>query len=124
MTKQVVAETFSELRGSRPWTEGEARRVLASWEASGTTVSEFARGAGIDAQRIYGWRRRLGARAAGASSSAAALVPVVVRDAPSASATGATVWSRAGHRIDVTALDGASAAWAAAVVRALEGERS
>jgi hypothetical protein len=121
MAKQVAAETFSELRGLRPWTEGEARRVLASWEASGRTVSEFARGAELNAQRIYGWRRRLGARAAEASSS---LVPVVVRGTLSASALGATVWSRAGHRVDVAALDGASAAWAAAVVRALEGERS
>jgi transposase-like protein len=44
---------------SRRWTEGEAREVLASLERSGETVAAFAAERGLDAQRLYYWRRRV-----------------------------------------------------------------
>lgn len=45
------------------WTHDDARQVIAALERSGQSVSVFAAEHGIDAQRLYVWRRRLGARA-------------------------------------------------------------
>lgn len=47
----------------RRWTEEDARRVLAEWEASGQTLAAFARAAGLVPQRVAWWRRRLAGRA-------------------------------------------------------------
>ena len=49
---------------NRPrWSEADAREVLAALEGSGKPVSVFAAEHGLDAQRVYLWRRRLGASA-------------------------------------------------------------
>ena len=46
---------------NRPrWTERDAREVLAALRGSGKSVSEFAAEHGLDPQRVYLWRRRLG----------------------------------------------------------------
>jgi transposase-like protein len=46
---------------NRPrWTEGDAREVLAALRRSGKSVGEFAAEHGLDPQRVYLWRRRLG----------------------------------------------------------------
>ena len=46
---------------SRPrWTEQDARAALAALEQSGQSVRVFAEGHGLDPQRLYVWRRRLG----------------------------------------------------------------
>jgi hypothetical protein len=42
------------------WTERDAREVLGALGRSGKTVSVFSAEHGIDPQRVYGWRRRLG----------------------------------------------------------------
>lgn len=124
MSKLVMGDWLSELRGSRPWTEQEARRVLDACAASGATVSAFARQAGLLPQRLYWWRERLGASTEKDSATSAVFLPMVVREAPVSGRSSATVWTRDGHRVEVTTLDGASAAWVAAVVRSLEGARS
>jgi|HubBroStandDraft_3_1064219.scaffolds.fasta_scaffold292060_3 hypothetical protein len=50
---------------NRPrWTEEDAREVISALERSGKTVSAFAEERGIDPQRVYLWRRRLGGVAA------------------------------------------------------------
>ena len=41
------------------WTELEARAALLALESSGESVVGFARRHGLDAQRLYAWRRRL-----------------------------------------------------------------
>ena len=46
-------------RGPR-WTEREARDALAALRHSGKPVSVFAAEQGLDPQRLYSWRRRLG----------------------------------------------------------------
>ena len=47
---------------SRPrWTREDARDVIAALERSGKSVSTFAADHGLDPQRLYLWRRRLGA---------------------------------------------------------------
>jgi transposase-like protein len=42
------------------WTERDAREVLAALRRSGKPVSVFAAEHGLDPQRVYLWRRRLG----------------------------------------------------------------
>src|SRR6202795_927655 len=42
------------------WTEEDAREVLAALHRSGKPVGEFAAEHGLDPQRVYLWRRRLG----------------------------------------------------------------
>jgi transposase-like protein len=42
------------------WNEADAREVLAALDRSGKPVSAFAAEHGLDAQRVYLWRRRLG----------------------------------------------------------------
>jgi transposase-like protein len=75
----------------RRWTEVQARAVMDKLEASGEPVSVFAQREGLDAQRLYRWRRRLQARGDREappptfleirSRSADALVEVVLRSA-------------------------------------------
>jgi transposase-like protein len=45
------------------WSEEDARQVLDALERSGQPVSAFAAEHGLDPQRVYLWRRRLGASA-------------------------------------------------------------
>jgi hypothetical protein len=42
------------------WTERDAREVIAALDRSGQPVSAFAAEHGLDPQRVYLWRRRLG----------------------------------------------------------------
>jgi hypothetical protein len=42
------------------WTEQDARNALAAVRRSVKSVSVFAAERGLDAQRVYSWRRRLG----------------------------------------------------------------
>jgi transposase-like protein len=44
----------------RRWTREDAREVIAALGRSGKPVSVFAAEHGIDPQRVYLWRRRLG----------------------------------------------------------------
>ena len=122
------AAELAALRGRRPWTEAEGRRVLRAWEASGDSIAAFARGAGFVPQRLHWWRDRLGRRNAmvHAGSVAAqvegpAFLPVTVRSPAGGTAGGAAVVfvSTEGLRIEVRELDTASAAWVGAVVSSL-----
>jgi transposase-like protein len=42
------------------WTREDAREVISALERSGKPVSAFAAEHGLDPQRVYLWRRRLG----------------------------------------------------------------
>ena len=54
------------------WDEGTAREVLERWASSGKSLAEFARGEGLQVQRLARWRARLDVR------PVPALVPVRV----------------------------------------------
>jgi transposase-like protein len=121
MARRTAESVFSDLQGSRPWSEDEARRVIDAWRESGETVAAFARREGLVAHRVYWWRGRLG----GGPLPAVSLLPVVVRATPeprTSSAVGISVWTRQGHRIDVGQLDEASARWIAMVMRSMSEE--
>jgi len=44
----------------RRWTVADARAALSALDASGMSPCAFASSKGLDAQRLYRWRRRLG----------------------------------------------------------------
>jgi transposase-like protein len=44
----------------RRWSEQDARTALAALDRSGKSVAVFAAEQGLDPQRLYAWRRRLG----------------------------------------------------------------
>lgn len=80
----------------RRWTAADARDALAALALSGLSVPAFAARAGLDAQRLYVWRRRLTGEASSTSPAfievrSAAVAPMeivlaaghVVRVAPS-----------------------------------------
>ena len=50
----------SSLSTGRRWTQDVAHAVLAAHAASGLSVAAFAAREGLDPQRMYSWRRRLG----------------------------------------------------------------
>jgi transposase-like protein len=56
MPTKAESSPFNRLR----WTEQDARNALAALHRSGKSVSVFAAEHGLDAQRLYSWRRRLG----------------------------------------------------------------
>jgi hypothetical protein len=56
MPTEVSRSSFGRLR----WTEQDARNALAALQRSGKAVSVFAAGHGLDPQRLYSRRRRLG----------------------------------------------------------------
>jgi hypothetical protein len=56
MPTKVPSSPFDRPR----WTEQDARNVLGALQRSGKPVSVFAAEQGLDPQRVYLWRRRLG----------------------------------------------------------------
>jgi len=46
-------------KGTKAWTEREARRMLAEQRSSGLTIGAFAKKRGLVAERLYWWRRKL-----------------------------------------------------------------
>jgi transposase-like protein len=113
MGRTASERRASELGSTRGrWTEEEAHEVLAAWEASGESLTAFGRRVGIVPQRLFWWRKRL----AGAAQS---FVPVDV----TGSGRAAVVVTERGARIEVSAVDSASAEWVTTVVNALGGRR-
>lgn len=66
----------------RKWTKLEGERLVAAWQESGLSVSEFARQHGVDAQRVQWWKRRIVGVTRGTKErehQAARFVPVIAR---------------------------------------------
>src|SRR5512139_23230 len=60
-------------KGSRRWSEVEARAALTALSTSGLSLAEFARREGLDPQRLRAWRQKLGSIA---SRSAPAFIEI------------------------------------------------
>jgi transposase-like protein len=56
----MPTKTPSSLFDRPRWTEQDGRDALAALQRSGKTVGVFAAEHGLDPQRLYSWRRRLG----------------------------------------------------------------
>lgn len=52
--------TWDEVLGAKRWTKRQAEWVIRQWQSSGHSVRRFAEEHGLDAQRVYLWRRQLG----------------------------------------------------------------
>jgi hypothetical protein len=60
-------------------TEDDARALLAAWKASGSSLSAFARGRGLGAERLRWWKKRLSHSSPDSqASSSVRLLPVRV----------------------------------------------
>ena len=122
MGQRLTFVELNELRGRR-WTTEDARRVLASWSASGLSASAFGERHALAAQRLGWWKKRLADWGEGdAGSRGPRLVPAIVSaPAPAAITNVAPVAIRlpSGVVLEVvdTALD--EPAWIAAVLGAL-----
>ena len=97
------------------WTATEARAALDAFAKSGLSGTAFAEQHGIDSQRLYWWRKRLGLDECGSSVRAPRFVAVEVT-------RGADVSEEAGLRTELAVADdeerrgGASRSAAAMVV--------
>ena len=60
-----------------PWSTANARAALVEQGASGLSLSEFARREGIDADRLYRWRRQLGEKRVPRKAVVASQPPVI-----------------------------------------------
>ena len=81
---------------ARRWSEQAARSVMAEWEQSGKSARAFAEERGVDAERLYRWRRKLAPQAA-ALRPVTSFVPVRVVEPHDES--GVTVELRNGRAI-------------------------
>ena len=79
----------------RRWTEDSARAVLAAQSASGLSVAVFAAREGLDPQRLYFWRRRLG------NSTEPSEAPTFIEVRPATSRELVEIALRSGHVIRV-----------------------
>ena len=55
-------EIMTSVERRRRWSSAEKERLVASTLEPGASVSAIARGAGIHASQLYGWRRQLRTR--------------------------------------------------------------
>jgi len=110
-------ELAARIRGQRRWNEQLARDVLDRWSSSGLSGTAVANELGIDAQRLYWWRARLGCDLANdphGPVSPTQFAQVVVReDARRASPEPLTIELPDGIRVHVNEADSTTAAWVA-----------
>jgi transposase-like protein len=109
----------------RRWRQEDAEKVLAAWEESGLSLSGFAGKQGVNVQRLSWWRKQLEKRGrAGGSrqkrrAAGVSFVPAVLDASPP------VVVLRLPREveIEVASVAAVPAAWLAAAVKALEGQR-
>jgi hypothetical protein len=117
-----MARERNAARAVGRWTEREARAVLEAWQRSGKSGAAFARQQGIDPQRLFWWRERLGLPRDERARPGNAFVPVVVTEQSSDRRMMAVSVSLPGDaRLEVHELSAESAAWVALVVGAVAG---
>lgn len=124
MQRQKRDSSATVIRGGARWSADEARQILDEWAMSGDSLHAFAQQRGLEAQRLRWWQKRLAGRPRrpiadrAAIATAPAFLPVTV-GAIEQEANLATVEIADGLRVELRALDGASAAWVASLVKAL-----
>lgn len=88
--------------------------MLAAWRRSGLSLAAFARGKGLNAERLRWWRKRLGT--AENNRTALAFIPAMV----SAKVSPVVVRLPRGVEVQAPDVTAVPARWVAEVVRALE----
>jgi hypothetical protein len=122
MVQAEKERRVAQLCGSKSWTEGDARLVLEALAGSGETVVGFARRMKLGADRVFRWRKRLGAAACvPGSAKFPSFVPMEIRAERSvrpAADMGAVICIGS-VRMEMRELSTTSAAWVARVMRSL-----
>jgi hypothetical protein len=109
-------------RAGGHWTEAEAREALTAWEASGASLSAFARQSGFHARRLSWWRKRF--ETSVSEERAPSFVPVTVKSAPVVSLAGAAITVRLGEVcVEVEDPSRVPAVWVVEVLQSLSGRR-
>lgn len=127
MSKQGTEnrERESTSLADQRWREKDAAKVLAAWEESGLSLSKFADEQGVSVQRLSWWRKQLeergraGGRRRKQRAAGVSFVPAVL----SASPPMVVLRLPRGVAIEAADLTAVPAAWLAAAVKALEGQR-
>lgn len=70
-----MARSVGSYATSRRWTAEQARAALEAQTRSGLSVAAFAQHAGLDAERLYRWRRHFKGAVDGAARAAFVEVP-------------------------------------------------
>ena len=86
MSTKSVMGTNGTGRRNRSWPEALKREIVAASFAAGSSVSKVARQYDVNANQVFGWRKRYRDEAR-ADRSASQLIPVVVTAEPDAVAT-------------------------------------
>jgi len=106
----------SDLPSGKRWNTETARRVLDDFAASGMSRGEFARSRGVNAQRLWWWRKRL---AEGKLPKAVSFIPAVVASVREAAVV--TVRLPGGIELEVRDTTALPLAWVSALARSLAG---
>ena len=86
MSTKSVIDTNGTGRRNRSWPEALKREIVAASLAPGSSVSKIARQYDVNANQVFGWRKRYRDEAR-ADRSASQLIPVVVTAEPDAVVT-------------------------------------
>ena len=127
MSKQWTENRDRELTrlAGRRWRQEDAEAVLATWEKSGLSLSEFAVEQGVSVQRLSWWRKQLEKRGhVGRSrrkrrAAAVSFIPAVMSGSPPM----VVLHLPREVEIEVADVTAVPTAWLAAAVKALEGQR-
>ena len=124
MPKYSTSSQYTSLTAvlaRRRWGEKDARAVLKAWRRSGLSVHAFAHSVGLDAQRLFWWRKRLEnagdllpPRTEQKPTSSLTLIPTTV--VSTARCASVTVRLPRGARIEVADPALVSPAWIAELV--------
>lgn len=133
MDERAIETLAAQLRGKR-WQESDGRRVVEAWRNSGESAGVFARRLGVDEQRLYWWRRRLGHSAAQPAPppsaleqalAAPVLLPVTIRRGHGAGGGDAALVAEVGAvRIEVHDIEAVPAQWLCGLLSGLREGRS
>lgn len=126
MTNQRLLRTAAKIREQGRWTEQLGREVVEVWRASGLSGIAAARSLGVDPQRLYWWRDRLGVswardEAREVCEPPSQFVPVVVCGEPANHCAEARIVVElgAGLRVHVREANAATAGWVALLAASL-----
>jgi hypothetical protein len=110
----------------RHWSSDDAKTVLATWEASGLTLTGFARQNGINVQRLIWWRKRLGAdgrdcrEVCSRPAAPVSFIPAVVARTRPAVMASVVVRLPGGVEVEASDVKSMPAGWLAEVAKAME----
>ena len=123
MTKGQV-EVITSVQRRRRWTSGEKERLVAASLAPGAVVSALAREAGVHPSQLYGWRRRLCARAAADFTAVRIAAPPIAALAAPVPSGSIEIEFASGTRLRITgAVDTVTLSAAVAALALKEGAR-